>query len=155
MSKRTVMGIFDPAVNTGRLVRELQDHGFSRHDILVFGGDPQSEESGEVAEPEELCTLFRNRGVPDVDAGNFAEGVRHGDVVVSVQTMTEEGSDEAADILDRHGAIDIEERVAGWQTEGNPEQETEAAALSAETLERSLAPEHQSGRTRGSRVFVW
>jgi hypothetical protein len=149
------MGIFDPAMNTGRLVEDLKNRGFRQNDILIFGADSDSPESGEVAEPEDLTTLFRNRGVPDVEAGHFAEGVRQGDVVVSVQTSTEQGSDEAADILDRHGAIDIEERVAGWQSEGDPERDGEAATLSADTLERALVPEHQSGRTRGSRVFVW
>jgi hypothetical protein len=149
------MGIFDRGSQTGPLVQELTQRGFRRNDILIFGGNDRTEEHDEEAEPEELTTLFRNRGVPDVDAGHFAECVRQGDVVVSVQTTTEQGSEEAAGVLDRYGAIDVEQRVPVRQGAADAEQEAEASRASAEALERSLNPGHQSGRTRGSRVFVW
>jgi hypothetical protein len=41
------------------------------------------------------------------------------------------------------------------QSAGDAGHEAEASKASADALERSLNPEHQSGRTRGSRVFVW
>jgi hypothetical protein len=148
-------------VDTNRLVRDLVDRGFSKNDVLIFGADKNGSTPanlGEAAEPDELCTLFRNRGIPESEAGYFAEGVRHGDVVVSVQTNSTGSSDEAAAILDRHGAIDIEERVTRWRTGAPPARKAmddPASSLSAQTLDRSLGEAHQSGRTRGSRVFVW
>jgi hypothetical protein len=156
MENRTVIGIFKPTVDTNRLVEDLVDRGFDKNDILIFGaGGSASTDLGNAAEPDDLCTLFQNRGVPDVEANYFAQGVRFGDVVVSVQTASARGSDEAAALLDRHGALDIEERVKEWRPEPDPKATQASATMSASALDRSLGDEHQSGRTRGSRVFVW
>src|SRR5688572_26720872 len=57
-------------------------------------------------------------GVPDEDAHYYAEGVRRGGILVTVAADDEREADAAADILRRHGAVDIDERATEWKKQG-------------------------------------
>ena len=57
-------------------------------------------------------------GVPEEDAHYYAEGVRRGGILVTVATDDEREADAAADILRRHGAVDIDERATEWKKQG-------------------------------------
>jgi uncharacterized protein (TIGR02271 family) len=57
-------------------------------------------------------------GVPDEDANYYAEGVRRGGILVTVAADDEREADAAAEILRRHGAVDIEERATEWKKQG-------------------------------------
>lgn len=56
-------------------------------------------------------------GVSETDAEYYAEAIRRGGTLVTVRTDASR-TDEAEKILGRHGAIDIEERVARWRSTG-------------------------------------
>lgn len=56
-------------------------------------------------------------GMPDEEAGYFAEGIRRGGALVSVET-TDERIDEAIAILRRHNPIDVRRRAERWRSEG-------------------------------------
>ena len=56
---------------------------------------------------------LRKAGVPDEHVSLYAEGVRRGHVLVTVNT-TDDLSDRAADILDAAGARDVEEKSREW-----------------------------------------
>jgi len=58
-------------------------------------------------------------GVPEEDAHTYAEGVRRGGALVTL-TTDENRADDAAAILNRHGAVDIDERAAQWRQSGWP-----------------------------------
>ena len=64
-----------------------------------------------------LVGALRDMGVPEADAGFFAESVRRGATLVSV-TADDTLADTIAEILDRHGASDVEERRAALASEG-------------------------------------
>ena len=66
-----------------------------------------------------LTGALTNAGVPDVDAGHYAEGVRRGGTLVTVVAADDTAAGRAADLLDDAGAYDVNERAATW---------TEAAA---------------------------
>jgi hypothetical protein len=51
-------------------------------------------------------------GIPEEDANRYAEGVRRGGYLVIVNS-SDADADRAADILDRHDPIDVEERSGG------------------------------------------
>jgi uncharacterized protein (TIGR02271 family) len=57
-------------------------------------------------------------GVPDEDAHYYAEGVRRGGILVTVAADDEREADAAAEILRRHGAVDIDERATEWKKQG-------------------------------------
>lgn len=56
-------------------------------------------------------------GVPEEDANYYAEGVRRGGSLVTVSS-SDDMAERAYDIMQRHGAVDIDERGAQWQGSG-------------------------------------
>ena len=156
MEHRTIIGVFEPSTDINTLVRDLLDHGFSKTDLLILNGADSPGDRSEAGDRYELTTLFLDRGVPDPEAGYLAESVRQGDRVVSVQAGSFESAGEAEAILNRHGALEIEERAREPRISGPSAAIKEtSSALSGDALDRSLKGEYQTGRTRGSRVFVW
>jgi uncharacterized protein (TIGR02271 family) len=59
-----------------------------------------------------------NLGVPEDEAHYYAEGVRRGGILVTVAAETEAQADEAAEVMRRHGAVDIDERATEWKKQG-------------------------------------
>jgi uncharacterized protein (TIGR02271 family) len=57
-------------------------------------------------------------GVPEEDAHYYAEGVRRGGILVTVAADDEREADAAAEILRRHGAVDIDQRATEWKKQG-------------------------------------
>lgn len=56
-------------------------------------------------------------GVPEEEAGYYAEGIRRGGTLVTL-TVPDHMTDRAIDIMDNHEPVDIEERVATWRSSG-------------------------------------
>jgi len=65
-----------------------------------------------------LIGVLTSAGIPEEQAHHYAEAVRRGSALVAVKT-SDERAQEAADILDRRGAINVEQRASRWgKTEG-------------------------------------
>src|SRR3954452_8454086 len=61
-----------------------------------------------------LIGALTESGIPEDEAKHYAEGVRRGDVLVTVRA--EQGmADQVSDILDRNHAINVEDRVSDWK----------------------------------------
>jgi uncharacterized protein (TIGR02271 family) len=56
-------------------------------------------------------------GIPDEDANLYAEGVRRGGTLVTV-SAADDMAMRASDILNRHGAVDIDSRGENWRSRG-------------------------------------
>jgi uncharacterized protein (TIGR02271 family) len=56
-------------------------------------------------------------GVPEEDAGYYAEGIRRGGTLVSVRT-DDDMANEAAAIMNRYNPVDLDSRAASWQEAG-------------------------------------
>jgi hypothetical protein len=56
-------------------------------------------------------------GVPEEQAGYYAEGVRRGSTLVTAE-MPDERVDEVVHLMERYHPIDIDERVTSWRQEG-------------------------------------
>ena len=85
------------------LVRALADAAFEREDIDMTGGPIV----GLVA-----C------GVPETEAHVLAEGIRRGGTIVAVKADDEMEAEQAALLMSRHGAIDIDACATGWRSQG-------------------------------------
>jgi len=57
-------------------------------------------------------------GIPEDDAGVYAEGVRRGGALVTVQAASDDDAERAADILDSYNVVDIDERSATYRSGG-------------------------------------
>jgi hypothetical protein len=64
-----------------------------------------------------LIGALKDAGVPDEEAGVYAESIRRGGTMVTVRAP-EVLRDRVADILDEHGAVDVDERASSYRTAG-------------------------------------
>jgi len=64
-----------------------------------------------------LIGALTESGIPEEHAKYYAEGVRRGDVLVTVQADSSR-IDRVCDLLDRYNAVDVDERVTGWKGRG-------------------------------------
>ena len=80
-----------------------------------------------------LIGALTESGIPEEDAKYYAEGVRRGDVLVTVRTADASAS-RIQDIMDDHGAVDVDQRVASWRDRGWGGYDAEAKPYSAEEI---------------------
>jgi uncharacterized protein (TIGR02271 family) len=64
-----------------------------------------------------LISGLTRLGVPEEDANYYAEGVRRGGTLVSVDAA-DDRAESAVAIMKRHGAVEIDKRAASWRDEG-------------------------------------
>jgi hypothetical protein len=84
-------------------------------------------------------------GVPEETAQYYAEGVRRGGTLVTVRS-SDEMTDRAVDILNRHNPIDINERAVQWRESGWTGFDPNARAYSA--TESPMEPGAQEAHLR-------
>jgi len=82
-----------------------------------------------------LVGALTESGVPEQDAKYYAEGVRRGDVLVTIRT-DQTHADRVCDVLDRHDAIDVDDRVENWRSRGWSGWNDTAQPYSSEELQR-------------------
>jgi len=64
-----------------------------------------------------LIGALTESGIPEDQAKYYAEGVRRGDVLLTIKT-DDAMTDRVCDILDQHEAVDVEDRVQNWRSRG-------------------------------------
>lgn len=64
-----------------------------------------------------LISGLTRLGVPEEDANYYAEGVRRGGTLISVDAA-DDRAERAVAIMKRHGAVEIDKRAAEWRNEG-------------------------------------
>lgn len=56
-------------------------------------------------------------GLPEESAGNYAEGIRRGGILVTVRTEDNQAED-VRRIMNRHNVVNLDDRVRGWREQG-------------------------------------
>jgi len=123
----TVVGVFEDYNAAERASRELVQNGIPQDSIQIQSNfrtgaagstgthDGSSHEGGFMGWWHSLFSddddEVRNEG------GHYAEAVRRGSAVLTVRTSGDM-ADQAAQIMDSAGAIDVDDRVAGWRESG-------------------------------------
>ena len=133
METHTIVGVFDNEARAQEAVDRLVEWGFTRDNVHLTFSDsaiapaPASTGTSPSSETVPHASNIFHRLFGDTarheDVSYYCEAVRRGSVVVTVTSGSDEGADSAADILNEHGAIDIEVhasylRETGWQ--GSP-----------------------------------
>ena len=118
MAKHAITAIYDTREYANNAVLMLRQAGFPDADVSV---SPESAATGyaDGAEPRTKgfwASLEDMLGGSD-DHHTYAEGVRRGGTLV-VARVEEARMDDAIDILERHGSVDLEERETAWRGEG-------------------------------------
>ncbi len=87
-------------------------------------------------------------GVPEEEAHYYAEGVRRGHVLVTVRT-DDSLAERAREVMDSHGAVDVEGRVSNWKDRGWRNSSPGSEPLSADELRREREYNSASSRQAG------
>jgi uncharacterized membrane protein len=96
-------------------------------------------------------------GVPEEDAQSYAEAVRRGGTLVVVKAEPSMVG-RAEEIIERHGPVDIEERITSWRTAGWAGWDAQAAPYTSEDVIRHRdewwSRQAMSGTTPGMAAAV-
>jgi len=82
-----------------------------------------------------MIGALTDSGIPEEEAHHYAEGVRRGDILITVRT-DETRADRAASVMDDNGAVDIDHRVSNWRERGWERHDTSSQPLSEDELRR-------------------
>jgi hypothetical protein len=151
---KTAVGLFENSGLADEVVHDLETTGFPTRDVRVLAEPREMAGSGVMSTPRTdfevgLIRDLTAFGVVEADAEAYVQGVRRGGVMVFA-TSSGEKADAAAEIMNRHGAVEIEEISASRPELPNadPGRVTPARDISIPT-----------GRFRspgsGARLFVW
>jgi len=121
-TRRMVTAFFDSRSDAEQAIESLSEAGVSRDNIRFMPGDerdPLDNDAG-TATRRESGGFWDSLGdwfLPDEDRGTYAEGLRRGGYLLSVEA-TDAQYERVLDILDDEGTIDIDERANSWREEG-------------------------------------
>jgi uncharacterized protein (TIGR02271 family) len=150
---QTVVAVFDEYGDAQSAVNALyQEGGFTRADVKLSpaedtddarrqslraqaNSDVNAADTGGWNIGDFFKSLFGTDQHGD-DAGVYAEAVRRGAYMVSVDAPTESQADRAADILQRFHAVDLEQRAQGWRSGGWGGYQADAPLYTAEEINK-------------------
>jgi stress response protein YsnF len=107
---KTVVGIFDNDHEAQNAVSELKSNGFSESQIDVS----VKTNHGDSDDDSGISNFFSNMIDDNNQASHYTEVARKGSVV-TVHAQSDEEARAAAQILDQHGSIDMDERYSQSQ----------------------------------------
>jgi stress response protein YsnF len=159
---QTVIGMFDTATEAQQAVHELQNNGFSQSNIDISNQSAASTDNSTFDTYRDnnddsiggfFKSLFSDN---DTDADRYSEVARRSGSIVTVHAQTSEEAERAADILDKYGAVDVNERASqyGYSNFGRTDTSIREADTTGKTIpiiEENLnvgKREVETGRTR-------
>ncbi len=111
--------MFDTRSDAESALQRLVEAGVPRGSIHLLpdsGGSAEPAASGHETGGffQALADFF----LPDEDRHTFAEGLHRGGFLLTLRAVTPALHDRAVEILDKAGAVNIDERVSSWRTQG-------------------------------------
>jgi uncharacterized protein (TIGR02271 family) len=118
-----LIGVFDSKNDAEKARQELRACGLPDDRITVRGSTPDAAGAAAAGNDEEdhrgfFARLFGWHDADQPSSGVYSEAIRRGSYVVAVDSITDDRIDEAVQILQQNGAVDIDERASQWQAEG-------------------------------------
>lgn len=111
MSQQTLVAYFDHPAEAERAADALASAGLRRDSIRV--NTQTAETTAHHDEHKGFWDSITDFFMPNDDRQTYDEGVRRGGAAVVVQT-DDAHVDHVAEILENHGAVDVDEREAAW-----------------------------------------
>ena len=134
--RQSVTAFFETQQDADKAHADLLAAGFAASDIELLRGQAAQDVADEPHEDVGILRSLLNIFVfmPESDRSSYREGLRRGGIALAVHTGPE-GYERAIDILDRDGAVNLDERETAWKAEGwSPE--APAAPVSPSGFER-------------------
>ena len=122
MTQQMISAIFDSRPEALRAVDELVKAGIPRASVRLLPENeaPVTTATGSYDQKRDDKGFWASLGdffLPDDDRYTYAEAMNRGSIMVSV-TVDPAHSDQAEDILEKHGTVNIDERESSWLKEG-------------------------------------
>lgn len=130
---QVLVGVFDSFADANQAIAALTEDGIAREDMELHSSERKSETLAEGTDtglpvqhaPEGAETgiagffrrLFGNDEQP-AEVGHYQEAVRRGGAILTVTVVDEAQEANVRAALEGAGAIDVDERVAQWQSTG-------------------------------------
>jgi hypothetical protein len=151
---KTAVGLFENSGLVDDVVRDIEALGFPRKEVRSVEEPATFDVTGVMSFPRldfevDLVRELTRIGVTKAEAQAYVEGLRRGGALV-LATGLDEKVGAAADIMNRHGAVEVEEIVGSEPSLPG-------------VVRESMTPMHnstvQAGRVRqsggGAACFVW
>jgi uncharacterized protein (TIGR02271 family) len=114
---RTLTAFFDTRGAADQAISDLEAAGIPRQHIhRAEGGTTGTASTSSTGNTGFLASL-KDMFMPEEDRHGYAEGLQRGGYLISVRAE-EANYTRVMDILDRDGAVDMDEREASWRKEG-------------------------------------
>lgn len=117
MAKHTVAALFDSRAYASDAVLKLRQAGIPDADVSISPESALTDHSDAESRVTGVWGVLERLFGGTHDHSTYAEGVRRGGIMVTAD-VDEGFLEDAIDILDRHGSIDLNEREAAWRHEG-------------------------------------
>jgi len=120
----TVVGVYDSYAQAQNAMNDLLASGFARSDVHLNADAGNLEPAARTDTHESgsgIGNFFRSLfGMDEQRAQHdiYAEAVRRGSCVLTVEAASDDLRDRAIDILNRYHPVDIDERSSYWRTQG-------------------------------------
>jgi hypothetical protein len=159
----TIIGVYDEASHAQSARNELLTSGYSRRSVQL---NPDPDLSRKRSVPQDssvsasISNFFRSMfGVGDKSTHShvYAEAVRRGSSVLTVDVISDEERTRAEEIMHRYMPIDIEERSSEWMRHGWRGHDPNAPMMTREEIHRErsqrLASQREQQSSGGVRTF--
>lgn len=112
----TLTAFFEDRDDAQEAVSRLRDLRIPEASIRLVGGD--GERTAQVDHEKGFWESLGDFFFPDEDRATYAEGLRRGGYLVTVTGISGSQYEQAVDILDDEGSVDVGERAETWRSEG-------------------------------------
>src|SRR5215210_9028572 len=116
----TVVGLFDNRSEAQAAMQELIQQGFIRENIDISNrstseiGNYTSNTTADTGVGNSISNFFSSLFDDETTVNNYTDAASDADAVLAIQVDSDERARVAAEILDRNGAIDVDERSAQY-----------------------------------------
>lgn len=155
----TVVGVYDNYADAESAVQALITSGFARSSVQL---NPDRDDAGTTATATSTADTHGASGISGFFRSLFggddntqhhdvyAESVRRGSYVLTVDVDSEEEQDRAADIMNRFNPVDVDERSSHWKQQGWSGYDDSAPRYSRDEIDRERATYAQARSTTGT-----
>jgi len=154
----TVIGLFDSKTEAQAAMSELVKAGFAK-DNIDFSNRRYDETTGGAATTNTATAtggvsgFFNSLFGPDTDdARNYTNAASDSEAILTIQTDSNDRARQIADILDRNGAVDVDERTTQNQT--TRAQSSGTTQTTQTTKTQNTATENRTATTGDMKVPV-
>ena len=136
---QTITALFDSRTEANDSASKLREMGVLDSDITVSPETAREELTGSSTERGGFWGYIESMFGGGGDHQTYAEGVRRGGVIVTVNTQDDK-IDHVMDVLEQHGSVDLDERENTWRKDG---WQTTPVAVSSASHTPSSASGHR------------